>query len=259
MTMSEHLVVASPLETRGPLWTSASWLRAEVLDTLAELNEQCLELICEQAAVSAARSRPGLLVELEALWGALDVRSRRRAAQCPFLLVDAGFERAVCPPWREAPGARPADMRAPGVWAPIAGARRTAAPIPWRLGVRDRDWPAAPQAFFTVPRRVPVARLVLAYAWHLARSERVAAQVFLGLSARCAEWVAGCTLRQVIQLAESEPQLLAPRWPDRQEAWQELLTAALGTENSALEHFRIRGLQLLAAETRRRGDEEPNM
>lgn len=252
--MSEHQVVAGPPETRGPLWASASWLRTEVLDTLAELNEQCLELICEQAAISAPRSRPGLLVELETLWGALDVRARRRAARCPFLLVDVGLERARCPPWWEAPRTASADTRAPG-----ARALDTAAPAPWRLGVRDRDWPTEPQAFFTVPRTVSVAQLVLAYAWHLARSERVAAQVFLGLSARCAEWVAGCTLRQVIQLAESEPQLLEPRWPDRHEAWRELLTAALGTESSALEHFRIRGLQLLAAEIRRRGDEGLNM
>ncbi|MGH8150875.1 MAG: hypothetical protein ACRETB_13005 [Steroidobacteraceae bacterium] len=237
--MSEHLVVASAAEARGPVWASASWLRAEILDTLAELNEQCLELICEQAAASAPRSGPGLLAELEALWGALDMASRRRAARCPFLLVDAGFGRAGCRPWRDARG--------------------TGAPIPRALGVRDRDWPAAPRAFFTVPRTVPVARLLLAYAWHLARSERVAAQLFLGMSARCADRVAGCTLRQVIQIAESEPQLLEPRWPDRHEVWRELLAAAIGTETAALERFRIRGFQLLAAETRRRGYDDLDM
>ncbi len=213
--MFDPVAIASSAEVRAGVWLSRSWLQAEALDALAELNEQCLELLCEQAAAGSARSHPPLLVHLEALWAGLEAPARRRAARCPFLLVDAGFTRAGGPSW---------------------------------LKERVRDCAPASAAFFTVPRTIAVTRLVLAYVWHLARSESVAGRLFLGLSARCAEGVAGCTLRQIIQLAESEPHLLKPRWSEQLEVWRELLIAASGGEPSALERFRIRGLQLLAAE-----------
>lgn len=218
--MFDQRAMAISAEVRRSAWAAQSWLHAEALDALAELNEQCLELLCEQAAAGAARSRPAPLGGLEALWSGLDTATRRRAARCPFLLADAGFTGGCRPPWLR------------------------------ERGVQDRDRPPVSAAFFTVPRTVPVTRLVLAYAWHLARSESVAAQLFLGMSIRCVDSVAACTLRQIILVAESEPRLLRPRWPDRLEIWRELLAAARGGEPSAMERFRIRGLQLLAAEAR---------
>ncbi len=204
----------------GPPWIAQSWLRTDSFDGLAELNEQCLELMCEQTVSGGARPRPALLAELEPLWRGLDAAARRRAARCPFLLVDAGFTRA-------AHGSRPGD-----------------------LGVRDRDWVVHGGPFFTVARTVPVTRLVLAYAWHLARSEGPAARLFLGISQLCAARLASCTLRQMMQLAENDPGLLKPRWPDRVHVWRELLVAAAGGDRVGTEQFRIRGLQLLAADAR---------
>lgn len=198
-------------------WACQSWLHAEALATLAELNEQCLELLCAQAA-APARSPPPLLAELEPLWSGLDGEARRRAARCPFLLVDAGFT-------------HDADL-----------------PRGTQMAVRDREPPQPRAAFFTVPRAVEVARLVLAYAWHLVRSERTAARLFLGLPARCAERMAGCSLRQALEAAESEPGILRPRWSDRPGVWRELLRAAASEESTAMERFRTHGLQLLAAD-----------
>jgi len=215
--MSEPPSVLTSLPVRTSPWASQSWLHAKALDTLAELNEQCLELLCDQAA-SPGRARPVLLAGLEALWRGLDTAARRRAARCPFLLLDAGFMGTGSLPWQREPG------------------------------VRDLDRPDIPGAFFTVPRTIQVARLVLTYAWHLARSESAAARLFLGMSSQCAERVAACTLRQVIQVAESEPRLLEPRWPERLGVWRELLVAAASTEPSAMDRFRMRGLQLLAAQ-----------
>ncbi|HTX24827.1 MAG TPA: hypothetical protein VMD03_09230 [Steroidobacteraceae bacterium] len=219
--MSEAELVTPGI--RRPTWAFQSWLRAESLDGLAELNEQCLELLCEQATAGAGRPRPALLATLEPLWRALDASVRRRAARCPFLLLDAGFARAAYRRW------------------------------PTSRGVHDRgdEFPYPHSAaFFTVPRTVAVTRLVLTYAWHLARSESVAARLFLGMSPVCAERVAACTLRQVIQLAENEPRLLAPRWPDRLHVWRDLLVAASGADAAGMERFCMRGLQLLAADAR---------
>jgi hypothetical protein len=66
------------------------WLHPETLESLLELNELCLALLAEQAA---ARTTPAslLLREVGELWRVLDAPARRRAAACPYLLVDAGF------------------------------------------------------------------------------------------------------------------------------------------------------------------------
>lgn len=221
--MSEDVMTAARAESARALWTSQSWLHSEALDALAAVNEQCLELLCEQAAVrQPARPRPALLKELEALWYGLDAGARRRAARCPFLLVDTGFARTASRPWLP------------------AGA------------IRDQDWSVPPVPFFTVPRTVAVTRLVLTYAWHLARGESAAVRLFLGMSAQLAERLAGRTLPEVFQLAEGEPGLLTPRWSDRVSVWRDLLAAARSGEPGALERCRIRGLQLLAADARQR-------
>jgi len=218
--MSEDAITARAQSVR-PLWAAQSWLHSDALEALAAVNEQCLELLCEQAAArAAARPKPPLLRELEALWYALDAAARRRAARCPFLLVDAEFARASRRPWIGA------------------------------CAIRDQDWSAPPQPFFTVPRTVTVTRLVLTYAWHLACGEPAAARLFLGMSAPLAERLAARTLPEVFQLAEVEPGLLRPRWPDRVPVWRDLLASAKAGEAAALERCRIRGLQLLAADAR---------
>jgi hypothetical protein len=82
------------------------------------------------------------------------------------------------------------------------------------------------------------------------RSESGAARMFLGMSHTRAARLAACTLRQVIQLAENDPGLLNPRWPDRLSVWRELLVAAESDDAVGMEQFRMRGLQLLAADAR---------
>ncbi len=216
--MSENALGGRRVPGARPLWSPLPWLQQDALDALAAVNEQCLELLCEQASARAsARPRPALVRELDALWYSLDAAARRRAARCPFLLVDAGLARAPRRPWRS------------------------------ECGISDQEW-SAPPPFFTVPRTVTVTRLVLTYAWHLARGEPAAARLFLGMPGDLAEALSARTLPEVFQLAEAEPGLLRPRWADRVAVWRDLLAAAKGGEPAALERFRMRGLQLLAAD-----------
>jgi len=127
-----------------------AWLRAETLESLVELNELCLGLIAEQAAVHGAAAST-LLREVGELWRALDAPARRHAAACPYLLLDAGF--ADTARWRPAVAARVGD--AAGSYG----------------------------AFFTVPAAADIARLVFTYAWHLARAQAAAARELLWHSA----------------------------------------------------------------------------
>jgi hypothetical protein len=197
---------------------AAGWLRAGALDSLLELNELCLSLLAEQAAVRCGPPS-GLLQQLSELWQRLDGASRQRAAACPYLLLDAGFADPLR--WQMPPAPQVGD----------AGGNRYT-------------------CYFTVPAAAEVARLVFIYAWHLARSQAAAARLLLGMPESSAALIARYTLRQIQTLAENHLDWLRPRWPARVQVWRELLLAATSGEVAALERARLWGLTLLAAEAR---------
>jgi hypothetical protein len=200
------------------------WLRPETLDSLLELNEMAFALLAAQAA---ERGTPAaaLVGSVTAVWRRLDAAARRRAAACPYLLLDAGF----------------------------ADAQRWGAPPAQVSEVRETSPP-----FFTVPAALEAARLVFTYAWHLARTQPAAARLLLGMRAPCAAAIAQCSLRQAFALGESHAAWLRPRWSARPEVWQELLVAAASGEEVALERARLHGLTLLAAESRLTAPERPH-
>lgn len=194
------------------------WLGATTLASLTELNELCLGLIAEQAALRG--SCGSALLQLFAdNWRTLDAAARRRAAACPYLLTDAGF----------------AD---PQRWQPSAAAQ-----------VGDGG-ERAYAAFFTVPAAGHVARLVFTYAWHLAHTQLAATRLLFGMPLASAAAIARYTLPQIQTLAECHSGWLAPRWPSRAQLWRELLRAAAAADPAGLERVRLRGLTLLAAEAR---------
>lgn len=197
---------------------AASWLRSEAFESLVELNGQCLELLAEQALAGQAQGSL-LLRQIADIWRALDASARRRAAACPYLLVDAGFSDSRR--WR------------------------------WADGQHVNEGEATPySSFFTVPRAAGVARQVFIYAWHLARTQSPATRLLLGMPAHCTNLISACTLPQIHALAERHPEWLKPRWPARVKVWRELLLAAASGEGVALERARMHGLQLLAADSR---------
>lgn len=204
---------------------AAAWLQPQTLATLRELNELALTLLAEQAGAPGAPPS-ALLRQVGEPARALEPEARRRAAACPYLLLDAGF--ADAQRWRRA--------------------------VSLQVGDAGR---AAYGAFFTVPGTIEAARLVLTYAWHLARAESAAARLLLGMRSPCATLIAACTLRQIHALAEAHPEWLKPRWPARPQVWRELLAAAAAGDARALEQAHMHGLTLLAAEIRLASPERP--
>ncbi|HYL03156.1 MAG TPA: hypothetical protein VEU54_07025 [Steroidobacteraceae bacterium] len=198
---------------------TGAWLRTETLESLLELNDLCLALLAEQAAASGAAAGT-LLGEVGGLWRPLDGPARRRAAACPYLLLDAGF--AERERWRCAAPGQVGD----------------AAHVPYG-------------SFFTVPRAIEVGRLILTFAWHLARSQASAARLLLGMPTPCAALIAQYTLRHIHALAEGHPHWLRPRWAGQPAVWRELLLAAASGEARPLEQAHMHGVTLLAAEWRR--------
>jgi len=193
---------------------AAAWLGAATLDSLTELNELGLALLAEQVALPGAPPAAALR-EAGGAWRSLDAAARRRAASCPYLLLDAGF--AERERWRCAAGDA---LRGDGA------------------------------AFFTVPGALDALRLVLTFAWHLARTQPAAARPLLGMPAMSATALGALTLRQVHGLAERHPGWLRLRWASRPQFWRELLRAAGAGEARALERARLYGLTMLAAEAR---------
>jgi hypothetical protein len=200
----------------GPNNWEQPWPCSETLKTLAELNEQCLELLTEQAMLRASTAPP-MFGELPDLWTQLDISSRRRAASCPYLLIDAGF----ADPYR---------------WRWVGGHR-----------IGDRE-PAAHASFFTAPGTTKVAHQVFTNAWYIVRTQPIGAPLYLGMPAHCANLLRACSMRQVTELANQHAGWLRPRWAGRVKVWRELLATAISGEGQALEMARMHGVQLLAME-----------
>jgi hypothetical protein len=205
-------------EVVGGLTQLAALGRSEACDSLVELNSQCLQLLSDQGHAQPVNGS-ACLRQVAEIWHTLDADARRRAASCPYLLIDAGFSDPTR--WR------------------------------WFEGTRVSDAPPKPyRSFFTVPRAPAVAQQVFMYAWHLAQSNDVVAQILLGIPMQCTHLIGARTLPQIHALAERHPDWIRPRWPNQVKVWRALLLAAASGEALAMEKARMYGLQLIAGEFR---------
>lgn len=193
----------------------------ELIAPITGLNYQCLQLLARQAAASSGRTFA--LGQVFQWWRTLDEAARRRAADYPFLLVDAGF--ADPQRWQQ--------LDDPCV---------------------NEQQPAY-DAFFTVPEVVAITRSVFVLASSMVLRHRTYARLALGMHPQCSRIIAAHSILDVHQMAEHWWTWLAPRWPQRPEIWRELLSA--GAEGGeAHRRARMHGMRLLQADvsaaTRRR-------
>lgn len=202
-------VESAPAPALAGVWDAA------VLGPVREINEQVVDLLCE-AAAAAGEGCAGLLGVARGEFLPAPAAARRRLADCPYLLLDAGF--GGCARWSRPEGVRD---------APAATA-------------------AAPPV---IDCGVSLARRALLLGWHLARSNRLAARVALGMTPACAELVGALRLRDLEALAEADSGCVRLRWESRPELWRPLLRAALAERPAALAGLQMRGLQLLAADS----------
>jgi hypothetical protein len=192
------------------------WACTETLKTVTELNEQCLELMSEQARLPTASTALPVFRELGDLWSGLDSAARRRAATCPYLLLDAGF----ADPYR---------------WRWLGG-----------NAIADREPAYSP--FFTANTATRVAQQIFMHAWFIVRTQPMGVPLYLGMPNHCATLLRSCSMGQITTLANLHSGWLRPRWAGRVKVWRELLSAAISGEGVALEKARLHGVQLLATE-----------
>lgn len=165
-----------------------------------------------------ANERHGCSLDLvrlhQDLWTGLDTPSRKRAARCPFLLVDARFQNEAW--WHWAKTSRPH----------IGKDASSLIPLP-----------------ASIAKDLMYETLVLA--WHTARSDSRAASVLLAMSPKVAATLARLGLQDIHHIAAHHSHYLRPRWEDLPLFWRHLLIAARSDDNVALHEVHLHGLQLL--------------
>ena len=199
----------------GRPWQAGNWLADGSLDTVADINLQCIDLLADMAARDE-RLCPALFAGQGAFWRELPAAARQRLSASPWLLVDAGFD--DLPRWRCLEQRMVHDL-------PM----QFAEPVFVGEGVDD------------------FIRQVLMLGWHFARAERQLARVVLGMSAACAERIGQLRLADLNWLAQHRPGWVRPRWERQPQVWRHLLLAARNPASTALTQVSLRGLQLMAA------------
>jgi hypothetical protein len=197
----------------GHQWLAGRWLADGSLDSVAEINMQCLEYL---GAMAATAPVPGAGAVHQAGWRDLTAGARAALAASPYLLADAGFDDE--PRWQALEQRMVNDL-------PLAHTE------PAFVGQGAGDF----------------IRRVLVFGWHLARANRQLARVVLGMSPEVATRVAALRLQDLDWLALHRPGWVRPRWEKQPRVWRHLLLAARDPDHGHLTQVSLRGLQLMAA------------
>lgn len=190
------------------LWVPQASFSAHTLAPLRELNRRFLDLAAAHSESPGDFKMPKETAEPLAT---LSGEERAAAADCPYALFDLRFHDAAH----------------------------------WRVRLGD-SWRVADEA----PVGDDVAaftRLALFYAWHLASTPRLAAQLWLGMAESTASAFRTASLDRVPALAASEAVNLSARWSTSTFYWRALISAAARSDPRRLRRAQLFGLQLCAA------------
>jgi hypothetical protein len=194
-------------------WARESHLSPGILESLRDLNHQFLDLAAARTGWVAGRV------------AALSAAQRAAAAGCPYALFDLRFQDDGH--WRER-------LQNLGSWY-VADESAVDDQGDDRGDDRGDD------------NTVAFVRLALFYAWHVASSEGLKAQLLLGMNGGIAGEFRRITVNQLPSLVATEARHLSARWSGCTTYWNALTAAALRTDLKALRRVQLHGLQLAAA------------
>jgi hypothetical protein len=194
-------------------WAQESHLSVEILGSLRDLNHRFLDLTASRTGLWAARDSPGGSLHLAMQVAPLSAAQRAAAAGCPYALFDLRFQDDGY----------------------------------WRLRLQSADaWRVADESVVD-DDTVAFVRLALFYAWHVASTAGIAAQLLLGMSANTVAAFRHLTVNQLPGLVVTESAHLSARWGDCAPYWRALTAAASRADPAALRRVQLYGLQLAAA------------
>ena len=117
----------------------------------------------------------------------------------------------------------------------------------WRLRLQNPgSWCVADESAVD-DDTVSFVRLAVFYAWHVASSHGIKAQLLLGMNGATAAAFRRLTVNHLPALVASEAKHLSPRWSGCAVYWGSLTAAAARTGPKALRRVQLHGLQLAAA------------
>jgi hypothetical protein len=192
-------------------WRRVPAVAAETLESIAKLNHRFLDLVALHPGGWNVPGQ-GLAVPLSVQIAPLSETQKSAAANCPYALFDLRFHDDVH--WRTRLEALPAN-------------------------VAD----AAPYD----AKSVEFVRLALFFAWHLASTNRLAAQLLLGMQEFTVAAFQAATVDCLPALAVTEACHLTARWNHCAAYWRALTGAACGPNLASLRRIQLHGLQLAAA------------
>ena len=194
-------------------WARESHLSAEILGSLRDLNHRFLDLTAARAGLWAAPDGTGRPLHLAGLVAPLSAAQRAAAAGCPYALFDLRFQDNGY----------------------------------WRLRLQSAGaWRVAEESMVD-DDTVTFVRLALFYAWHVASTAGIAAQLILGMNGNTATAFRRITVNQLPALVATESANLSARWSDCAAYWSALTAAASRADPAALRRVQLYGLQLAAA------------
>jgi len=207
-------------KTEGAAEVSAAsprWTGAPAIELAHQLNEQCVELVCELAATSTDQEPPPFVLRNRDLCRLLDPEARRRVAAIPFVIVDIRFKDAD--------------------WWQRAG---------------DGHWMSPTNA--TVSSGIPpklcedLALETLLFARQAAREDINVAKAMFAMTSPVARRMASLTLQQVRTIALGSTQHLRVRWDGDPEFWRDLLIACRTGDEQAMAAMRRQAKLLFCGE-----------
>jgi len=199
--------------SHGSLTAAPRWKRSPSLDLVHALNEHCLELLAGVAATDAVQASALALANGE-LWAKSSPEARKRAARMPFVVLDLHFADEQW--WRSA------------IAKPICVVRE-------------------PEIFNGLPIELS-ERLVqetLMFAWQMARSDRIAAQVSFAMRPPVAQMIGALTPRQVRDIASRRRGDIQLRWHEDGHFWGDLLLAAETGDDERVAELQLHAKLLL--------------
>jgi hypothetical protein len=199
--------VPDPALTSEATATFSQWL-----EPTYDLNRRMLTLLSERCRPGTEQLGFHVATPLGLVLREAEPSDRQQLARCPFLLLNAGFREPS--KWQRASGHEP-----------------------------ESSMDAALKAASHTPV-LTLARGTCLLAWHLIRTNPVAAKLVLGVSPECAVLIAqsGVTELQEIAARLVLHQWIAPRWHDRPDVWRRLIRLARTTTDTSVG---THGLQLL--------------
>jgi hypothetical protein len=188
--------------------TSPRWTGSPSIDLAHQLNEQCIEILCQIATVSHLEL-PQYILRNRDLWRLLEPEARKRVAAFPFVIFDFRFEDAE--------------------W--------------WREVIETHRMSPADSTPFS-----DLVLETLLFARQVAREDVNVAKAMFAMTSQVASRIASLTLHRVRAIAMSDAQQFRVRWDNDPDFWRDLLIAGRAGDEQAMAAIRRHGKLLFCGE-----------